>query len=166
MTPERTPAESAGPAPDLALGTHVLGIDHVGVAAADADTAVALFGRLLGLVEMHREVNDEQGVVEVMLRAPARPSAAPLQVLAPSGAQSPLHRFLDRRGPGLQQLAYRVDDLAAVTRLLSERGVRVLYDQPRAGTAGSRINFVHPADAGGVLIELVELTGSGHADAS
>ena len=65
-------------------------------------------------------------------------------------------KFLDRHGPGLQQLAYRVDDLEAVSAVLRERGVRLLYDGPRRGTAGSLVNFVHPKDAGGVLVELVE----------
>ena len=148
------PTAAAGSA---GLGVHVLGIDHVGVAVADVDEAVARYRRLLGLVELHREVNDEQGVVEVMLGSPRRPSAPPLQVLAPTGPASPLQRFLHRRGPGLQQLAYRVDDVAQASRTLADAGVRLLYDEPRTGTAGSRINFIHPADGGGVLIELVEL---------
>jgi methylmalonyl-CoA/ethylmalonyl-CoA epimerase len=83
-------------------------------------------------------------------------SGSCVQVLAPLTPESTIARFLDRSGPGLQQVAYRVDDVDAVSAALRERGVRLLYDAPRRGTAGSRINFVHPKDAGGVLVELVE----------
>jgi methylmalonyl-CoA/ethylmalonyl-CoA epimerase len=79
-----------------------------------------------------------------------------LQLLAPLDQTSTIARFLDRSGPGLQQLAYRVTDVEEVSAVLRERGVRLLYDEPQRGTADSRINFVHPKDAGGVLVELVE----------
>ena len=84
-------------------------------------------------------------------------SAGPrIQLLAPLRDDSPIAAFLERRGEGVQQVAYRVADVEAAAAELRARGVRVLYDQPRRGTAGSRINFVHPRDAGGVLVELVE----------
>jgi methylmalonyl-CoA/ethylmalonyl-CoA epimerase len=83
-------------------------------------------------------------------------SSSCVQVLAPLTPDSTIARFLDRSGPGLQQVAFRVDDVDAVSATLRECGVRLLYDSPRRGTAGSRINFVHPKDAGGVLVELVE----------
>ena len=76
--------------------------------------------------------------------------------MAPLDETSTIAKFLDKRGPGLQQFAYRVSDLDALTERLREDGVRLLYDAPRRGTANSRINFIHPKDAGGVLIELVE----------
>jgi len=151
--------EGSGPdAGDLIAG-HILGIDHVGVAVADLDAAVSRYSRLLGLVEVHREVNAAQGVVEAMLvPAPAvgQPATVAMQILAPLDDSSVLNRFLQRRGPGLQQLAYRVDDLDATMAVLRRAGVRLLDGAPAAGTAGSRIAFVHPRDAGGVLIELVE----------
>jgi methylmalonyl-CoA/ethylmalonyl-CoA epimerase len=84
------------------------------------------------------------------------PGGTMLQLLAPAGPDSTIAKFLDRRGPGIQQLAYTVDDVEEAGRLLRERGLRLVYDAPRRGTAGSRVNFVHPADAGGVLVELVE----------
>jgi methylmalonyl-CoA/ethylmalonyl-CoA epimerase len=87
---------------------------------------------------------------------PADEGAGCLQLLAPIDEKSAIAKFLDRSGPGLQQLAYRVTDVERVSAVLRERGLRLLYDEPRRGTAGSRINFVHPKDAGGVLIELVE----------
>jgi methylmalonyl-CoA/ethylmalonyl-CoA epimerase len=155
-------AQGSGPdAGDLIAG-HILGVDHVGVAVADLDAAVASYSRLLGLVEVHREVNAAEGVVEAMLvpaAAIGRADAIAMQILAPLDDSSVLHRFLDRRGPGLQQLAYRVDDLDATMTILRRAGVRLLDGAPAAGTAGSRIAFVHPRDAGGVLIELVEHSG-------
>jgi methylmalonyl-CoA/ethylmalonyl-CoA epimerase len=83
-------------------------------------------------------------------------SGARIQLLAPLTPESPIAKFLDRSGPGLQQLAYTVADVEAASAALRARGLRLLYEAPRRGTAGSRINFVHPKDAGGVLVELVE----------
>jgi methylmalonyl-CoA/ethylmalonyl-CoA epimerase len=92
-----------------------------------------------------------------MLRAPGDPgTGAAVQLLAALGPNSTIAKFLDRSGPGLQQLAYRVTDIESATATLRTAGVRLLYDTPRRGTAGSRINFIHPKDAGGVLVELVE----------
>ena len=81
--------------------------------------------------------------------------------MAPLGPDSTIAKFLDKRGPGLQQLAYRVRDIEAISEGLREQGIRLLYDEPRRGTANSRINFIHPKDAGGVLIELVEPAPNG-----
>ncbi|BCK58175.1 hypothetical protein NWFMUON74_59470 [Nocardia wallacei] len=109
------------------------------------------------MVETHREVNEAQGVHEAMLSLPgAGDDSTALQLLAPVDESSTIAKFIDRNGPGLQQLAYRVTDVEAVATFLRSRGLRLLYDAPRRGTADSRINFVHPKDAGGVLIELVE----------
>jgi methylmalonyl-CoA/ethylmalonyl-CoA epimerase len=138
------------------MGEHtVLAVDHVGIAVADLDAAVEWYSSTFGLVVTHIETNDEQGVQEAMLSAPGDRGAA-IQLLAPSRADSAIARFLDRSGPGIQQLAYRVADVDASCAALREKGMRLLYDEPRRGTAGSRINFVHPKDAGGVLVELVE----------
>jgi methylmalonyl-CoA/ethylmalonyl-CoA epimerase len=89
-------------------------------------------------------------------------SGSCVQLLAPLSADSPIGRFLDRHGPGIQQVAYRVDDVAAASAVLRERGLRLLYDEPRRGTAGSQVNFVHPKDAGGVLVEIVQPAAAGH----
>jgi methylmalonyl-CoA/ethylmalonyl-CoA epimerase len=131
-----------------------LGIDHVGIAVPDLDEAIAWYGETFGLASVHEEVNEDQGVREAMLAV--GDSGSCVQVLAPLTPASTIARFLDRNGPGLQQVAYRVADVDAVSATLRERGIRLLYDEPRRGTAGSRINFVHPKDAGGVLVELVE----------
>jgi methylmalonyl-CoA/ethylmalonyl-CoA epimerase len=136
----------------------VTAIDHVGVAVADLDGAMAFYRDVFGLETVHVETNEEQGVREAMVRVGPEGdgSATMIQLLAPVDAESTIAKFLDRHGPGLQQLAYRVTDLEAVSAVLRERGVRLLYDEGRPGTAGSRVNFVHPKDAGGVLVELVE----------
>ncbi|MEU2036889.1 methylmalonyl-CoA epimerase [Nocardia amamiensis] len=136
---------------------YVTAVDHVGIAVPDLDAAVAWYAENLGMVETHREVNESQGVHEAMLSLPGAPDrATALQLLAPLNAESTIARFIDRSGPGLQQLAYRVTDIDAVSAYLRAKGLRLLYEAPRHGTADSRINFIHPKDAGGVLIELVE----------
>jgi methylmalonyl-CoA/ethylmalonyl-CoA epimerase len=135
-------------------------IDHVGVAVPDLDEAIALYRDTFGMELAHEETNEEQGVREAMIRV--GDSGSCIQLLAPINAESTIAKFLDRSGPGLQQLAYRVTDVEKVSAVLRERGVRLLYDAPRRGTADSRINFVHPKDAGGVLVELVEPAANGH----
>ena len=140
----------------------LLRIDHVGVAVPDLDQAVAFYTRVFGMRCVHEETNEEQGVREAMMAvgpAGTDPAGGFVQLLAPLRPDSPIGRFLDHSGPGLQQVAYTVADVAATSAALRQRGVRLLYDEPRRGTAGSRINFVHPKDAGGVLVELVEPAG-------
>lgn len=135
-------------------------IDHVGIAVADLDEAIAFYEKAFGMRLAHREVNEEQKVAEAMMAV--GDSGSSIQLLAPLDEESTIAKFLDRSGPGMQQLAYRVTDLEQVAAILRERGLRLLYDEPRRGTAGSRINFVHPKDAGGVLVELVEPAADGH----
>ena len=141
--------------PPLAVPEHLFtAIDHVGIAVHDLDEAIAFYETTFGMHVVHEETNEEQGVREAMLAV--GDSGSCLQLLAPLSPESTIAKFLDRSGPGLQQLAYRVRDVEAVSAVLRERGVRLLYDAPRRGTSDSRINFVHPKDAGGVLVELVE----------
>ena len=134
----------------------VIGLDHVGIAVADLEAAVTLHTEVLGMAVEHRETNADQGVREVMLRAPGGTEGTQLQLVAALHEHSPVQRFLAHRGPGLHHLAYAVRDVGVASDVLLRRGLRLLYDAPRAGTRGSLINFVHPRDAGGVLIELVE----------
>ncbi|MFQ6170104.1 methylmalonyl-CoA epimerase [Oryzobacter sp. R7] len=129
-------------------------IDHVGVAVADLDEAVSFHERVYGMRKLHEEVNEEQGVREAMMAV--GDSGSCIQLLAPLSPESTIARFLERSGPGIQQLAYRVADLDAVSATLRERGLRLLYDAPKRGTSNSRVNFIHPKDAGGILVELVE----------
>lgn len=142
----------------------VTAVDHVGIAVPDLDAAVAWYHDHLGMIVVHEEVNDDQGIREAMLAVRGAPvGSAQVQLMAPIDESSAIAKFLDKRGPGIQQLAYRVSDLEALTERLHERGVRLLYDAPRRGTANSRINFIHPKDAGGVLIELVEPAADSHS---
>ena len=132
----------------------ILRIDHVGIAVADLDEAIAFYRDTFGILSVHEEVNAEQGVREAMLAVGDGTSR--IQLLAPLNDSSTIAKFLDRRGPGLQQLAWTVDDVDVVSAELRAKGLRLLFEEPKRGTAGSRVNFVHPKDAGGVLIELVE----------
>ncbi|NIH78913.1 methylmalonyl-CoA epimerase [Amycolatopsis viridis] len=141
---------------DDALKPFVTTIDHVGVAVADLDAAIEFYASNFGLVATHSEVNEEQGVREAMLHAPGDESGPAIQLLAPLRPDSTIGKFLDTKGPGLQQLAYRVTDVEAAAEALRAKGLRLLYDKARRGTANSKVNFVHPKDAGGVLVELVE----------
>src|SRR6476620_9987419 len=129
-------------------------IDHLGIAVPDLDEAIAFYRDTFGMEVLHEETNEEQGVREAMVGV--GDSGSCIQLLAPLNDESTIAKFLDRSGPGMQQLAYRVTDVEAVAEVLRGRGVRTLYDEPRRGTAGSRINFLHPKDTGGVLVELVQ----------
>ena len=135
----------------------VTAIDHVGIAVPDLDAAIAWYHDHLGMIVVHEEINAEQGVRDAMLSVRGAPrDSAQIQLMAPLNDTCTIAKFIDKRGPGIQQLAYRVSDLDALSDRLRAHGVRLLYDAPRRGTANSRINFVHPKDAGGVLVELVE----------
>ncbi|HEY8533513.1 MAG TPA: methylmalonyl-CoA epimerase [Micromonospora sp.] len=155
---EKSPVEAGADyvtdrvAPDIGIRR----IDHVGIAVADLDAAIEFYGRVFGMRCVHVETNEEQGVREAMISVGPSPSGGCIQLLAPLTPDSPIAKFLDRNGPGVQQVAYTVTDVEAASEALRQRGVRLLYDRPRRGTAGSRINFVHPKDAGGVLVELVQ----------
>ena len=134
--------------------TLILGIDHVGIAVPDLDTGRNLFEGVLGLRQHHAETNETQGVSESMIAFPDQ--GAEIQLLAPLGTDTPIGKFLNTRGPGIQQLALRVSDVELVAAQIRAQGIRMLYDTARVGTAGSLVNFAHPADCGGVLIEFVQ----------
>jgi methylmalonyl-CoA/ethylmalonyl-CoA epimerase len=158
MTSGARPSAAALSVTGIGL-THV---DHVGIAVSDLDEAIEFYQRVFGLRCVHQETSEEQGVREAVLTAdpahaaPGAGGRAYLQLLAPLSPDSTIATFIRRSGPGLQQVALGVVDIDVACAVLRERGVRVLYDTPRRGTAGSRINFVHPKDAGGVLVELVQ----------
>ncbi|MCA1654992.1 MAG: methylmalonyl-CoA epimerase [Pseudonocardiaceae bacterium] len=140
-----------------ALKPFVIAVDHVGVAVPDLDEAIAFYRDVLGLRLDHVEVNDGQGTHEAMMRAPGDDgTGAAVQLLAPLSPDTTIGRFLDHKGPGVQQVAYRVSDIEAAADALRAKGLRVLYEKAVRGTANSKANFVHPKDTGGVLIELVE----------
>jgi methylmalonyl-CoA/ethylmalonyl-CoA epimerase len=149
-------AEQIDARPVLATAL-VTAIDHVGIAVPDLDEAIRWYHDHLGMIVLHEEVNEEQGIVEAMLSVRGAPVGSPqIQLMSPIDDSSTIAKFLEKRGPGLQQFAYRVSDLDALCERLREQGIRLVYDEPRRGTSNSRINFIHPKDGGGVLIELVE----------
>ncbi len=139
---------------------YVIAIDHVGLAVNDLDAAIDFYGRAFGMELVHEEINEEQGVREAMVAV--GDSGSCLQLLAPLREDSPIGKFLARQGEGIQQMALRVTDIELAADTLRAAGVRVLYDTPKRGTAGSRVNFAHPKDCGGVLMELVEPAGEDH----
>ena len=145
-----------------AAGVGLLRIDHVGVAVPDLDEAIAFYERVFGMRCVHVETNEEQGVKEAMLAVGPGSAGGQIQLLAPLGPQSTITKFLDRSGPGVQQVAYTVVDVEAASAALRAQGLRLLYETPRRGTADSRVNFVHPKDAGGVLVELVQPAATAH----
>ena len=153
MSQHDGPAEERSGAVAL-LGPLVERIDHVGLAVSDLGDALEFYERVFGLHSVHEEVNEEQGVREAMVDVAG--SGSFLQLLAPLRPDSPIGKFLARNGEGIQQLAFRVRDIDVASERLRAAGVRLLYERPKGGTAGSRVNFIHPKDCGGVLVELVE----------
>ena len=140
-------------------------IDHVGYAVHNLDDAIKFHTEVLDWRVLHRETNEEQGVEEAMIGTGDQLAEnAQVQLLAPLNENSTIAKWIERNGGkgGIQQVAYRVADLDKVCETLRERGVRLLYDVPKIGTGGSRINFAHPKDVGGILLELVEPAVSHH----
>ena len=135
-------------------------IDHVGIAVPDLDEAIAFYRDTFGIVSVHEEVNEEQGVREAMLSV--GDGSTMIQLLAPLNEQSTIAKFIARSGPGVQQVAYTVEDIEAVSAELRAKGLRLIYDNPRRGTSDSRVNFIHPKDAGGILVELVQPAAAAH----
>ncbi|ALG84349.1 methylmalonyl-CoA epimerase [Gordonia phthalatica] len=137
-----------------AISDLVTAIDHVGLAVPDLDASAQWWLDNFGFVNQHEEVNEEQGVREAMIGPEGGDTL--IQLLMPLNEASTIAKFIGRSGPGMQQMAVRVTDVDEVARRLTANGVRLLYPQAKRGTADSRINFVHPKDSGGVLLELVE----------
>ena len=131
----------------------ILAIDHVGIAVTDLEAAVARYRAVLGVEPSHRERVEEQGVEEVLIDL----GASTIQLLGALGADTPVGRFLAKRGPGLHHVAYRVEDLAEELRRLRSDGVRLVDDAPRRGSRGTSIAFVHPTAVERSLVELVQL---------
>jgi methylmalonyl-CoA epimerase len=127
-------------------------IDHIGVAVADLDAALALHEQTYGMPAVHRETVEEQGVEAVLLDV----GENHVELLRPLAGDTPVGRFLARRGPGLHHVAYQVADIDGALARLRELGVRLIDEAPRIGIRGSRVAFVHPSATGGVLTELVE----------
>ena len=138
-------------------------IDHVAYVCPDAEEAVKYYTEVLGWHELHREINDEQGVFEIMVAPAAELTEhmTQVQLISPTSEDATTAKRLETNRPGLHHMAGRVADIDSVSATLRERGLTLLYEQPRIGTGGSKINFLHPKSGKGVLIEVVQ-PGSGH----
>jgi methylmalonyl-CoA/ethylmalonyl-CoA epimerase len=132
-------------------------IDHVGIACHDLTKAIAFYEATFGLKVVSREVSTEQGVREAMLRVANAPAGTSyVQLLEPLGPDTPVGRFLARRGEGVHHIGYGVTDITAALASIGAAGVRLIDARPRHGSMGASIAFLHPADVGGVLTELVQ----------
>ena len=132
-------------------------IDHIGIACRDLEEKIEFFSRTFELTVVAREVNEEQGVKEAMLHiADGEGGGSYIQLLEPLSDDSPVGKFLARRGEGVHHVAYGVADVADAMAKINERGVRLLDERPRHGSMGSEIAFLHPKDVGGMLTELVQ----------
>jgi methylmalonyl-CoA epimerase len=131
----------------------ILDIDHIGIAVPDLKDAVERYGRTLGVEPIHRERVEDQGVEEVLFAV----GSSFIQLLGALGADTPVGAFLEKRGPGVHHIAYRVDDVAAAMARLRDEGVRLIDETPRRGSRDTLIAFAHPKDMGGVLVELVQV---------
>ena len=132
------------------------GIDHVGIAVADMEAAIAVYRDALSMPLVHREVIEEQGVDAALFDV----GDSHVELIAPLGRETSVARFLERRGSGLHHVAYRVESIDQTLSALSRSGVRLIDERPRTGIRGSRVAFVHPSSTGGVLTEIVEPAGS------
>jgi methylmalonyl-CoA/ethylmalonyl-CoA epimerase len=127
-------------------------IDHVGIAVADLDAAIAEYTRLLGVAPSHRERVEDQGVEEVLFAT----GSSFIQLVGALDADTPVGRFLAAREPGLHHVAYRVNDIEAALAHLRAGGAQLIDQSPRPGSRNTLIAFVHPRSMGGVLVELVQ----------
>jgi methylmalonyl-CoA epimerase len=127
-------------------------IDHIGVATEDLDASLALYERSLGMPVAHRETVDSQGVEAVLLDV----GSGHVELLRPLGPDTPVGRFLAKKGPGMHHVAYAVSDIERALGLFKESGIELIDSEPRVGIRDSRVAFLHPRSTGGVLTELVQ----------
>ncbi len=132
-------------------------LDHIGIAVNDLDSG-SKFWEILGLKDSGEEMNEEQGVNIRFFDTDAGENAARIELLSPTGEDTPIGKFLVNRGPGVQQIAFQVDDLQGLLNRLKSEGIRLINETPTTGAHGSKIAFVHPSSTGGVLVELLEYT--------
>jgi methylmalonyl-CoA/ethylmalonyl-CoA epimerase len=132
--------------------TFLTDVDHIGIAVTDLDAAVAEYSHAFGIEPMHRERIDDQGVDEALFRV----GTSYIQLLGALGPDTPVGRFLARRGEGVHHIGYRVDDIDRALTELRGAGVPLIDDVPRRGSRGTTVAFVHPKGSRGVLVELVQ----------
>ncbi len=133
-------------------------IDHVGVAVEEIDAALELYRDLFELDVAHREIVQEQGVEAVLLDI----GENHVELLAPLGPDTPVGKFLAKRGPGLHHVAYQVTDIDSTLAVLGQAGLQLIDKQPRVGIGATRVAFLHPKAMGGVLVEIVQPAAGAH----
>jgi methylmalonyl-CoA/ethylmalonyl-CoA epimerase len=137
-------------------------IDHVGIACHNLATTIAFYESTFGLTVVSTEVNESQGVREAMLEVSGKATGSSyVQLLEPLGPDTPVGKFLARRGEGIHHVGYGVADINATLAAIGATGVRLIDERPRHGSMGASIAFLHPADVGGVLTELVQPSSDG-----
>jgi methylmalonyl-CoA epimerase len=127
-------------------------VDHIGVAVEDIDASLELYERDYGMTLVHREVVTEQGVEAVLLDV----GENHIELLAATGPDTPVGKFIAKKGPGMHHVAYQVDDIEATLAALKEAGLKLIDETPRIGIRNSRVAFLHPKSAGGLLTEIVQ----------
>ena len=131
-------------------------LDHIGIACDDLDQS-SNFWKLIGLLQGDDELVEDQGVVTRFFSTSSNdPNTPKIELLQPTGPDTPIGKFLSKRGPGVQQVCFRVEDLEAMIALLLENDIQMIDNQPRKGAHGALIAFVHPKSTGGVLVELAQ----------
>jgi methylmalonyl-CoA epimerase len=133
-------------------------IDHIGVAVEDLEAGIALYEKSFEMELAHREVVEEQGVEAVLLDV----GDGHVELLAPLGPETPVGKYLARKGPGLHHVAYAVDDIDSTLERLAASGIELIDREARIGIRDSRVAFLHPRSTGGVLTEIVEPPEGGH----
>lgn len=150
------PLQARNPHDDGEPGDHdgplLTEIDHVAIAVDDLGAAIDYYRDTFGALVEHREIVDSDGVEEAMLKV----AESYIQLLTPTRDDSPVAKYLEKRGEGLHHIGYRVDDCAVALQAVKDQGGRVLDDQPRPGSRGTTVAFIHPKGAFGTLIELVQ----------
>ncbi|HUC07885.1 MAG TPA: methylmalonyl-CoA epimerase [Solirubrobacterales bacterium] len=133
-------------------------IDHIGVVVEDLDAAIELYSKSFEMELAHRETVEEQGVEAVLLDV----GDGHVELLAPLGPETPVGKYLARKGPGLHHVAYAVEDIDSTLERLVASGIELIDQEARVGIRNSRIAFLHPRSTGGVLTEIVEPPEGGH----
>jgi methylmalonyl-CoA epimerase len=133
-------------------------IDHVGIAVEDLETAIALYSESLGMPIAHRETVEEQGVEAVLLDV----GEGHIELLRPLGEDTPVGKFIAKKGTGMHHVAYAVSDIDAALEEAKAAGLQMIDETPRIGIRESRVAFVHPKSTGGILTEIVEPSHGGH----
>ncbi|HVE76724.1 MAG TPA: methylmalonyl-CoA epimerase [Actinomycetota bacterium] len=128
-------------------------VEHIALAVSDLDASIELYHRAWGLEVEHREVVEDQGVEEAMLKV----GDSYIQLLAPTSGESTVAKFIEKRGEGLHHIAYQVDNIDQALESLKQAGVQLIDESPRTGSRETKVAFVHPKGNGGVLVELVQL---------